>query len=63
MVDVVSRATVRGGRTGEVWSMNGSFTLASLAEAEEAHARCPVSKVLTAGGEDVTIRRGAWGEP
>lgn len=135
MADVVSRASARGGRTGEVWSMNGSYrhdttiagteregvtpeeliagawaacygtTFASLAKArrvevgtpvietavtlsssagtytitqaqlrlvsdvalppetldqliEEAHGRCPVSKVLSHGAEEVTVRRG-----
>jgi lipoyl-dependent peroxiredoxin len=135
MADVVSRASARGGRTGEVWSMNGSYrhdttvagterggvtpeeliagawaacygtTIASLAKArrvevgtplietavtlsssagtytiteaelrvvsnvavppetldklvEEAHGRCPVSKVLSRGAEEVTVRRG-----
>jgi organic hydroperoxide reductase OsmC/OhrA len=136
MAEVVSRAGARGGRTGEVWSLNSSYrhqttiagtdregvtpeeliagawaacygtTFASLAKArrvevgtplieaavtlsssagtytiteadlrvvvdvpvppdkldeliEEAHGRCPVSKVLSSGAEEVTVRRGA----
>lgn len=136
MTDVVSRASARGGRTGEVWSANDSYrhdttmagskrqgvtpeeliagawaacygtTFASLAKArkvevdtpvietavtlsssggtytisraelwvvlevpvppetldqliEEAHSRCPVSKVLTHGAAEITVRRAA----